>query len=211
MKNILLCTLLAIALTGCQARSTEGPADVEKILTASNQTGTQAKAEALITDGHKQLIQGKVKDAVEKFRAAIETEPSYAPGYLALSEVMVKLKQYDQSIVILQNATQRVQGNGSIYYMLGLSHQMKGNLAPAMAATQRSAEIFQKQGDKENLKRSLNLIKQLMDQARPVPMENSVAANFPAHSDTVDAPDPTVSVSTSVEPPAPVNKKKKSR
>lgn len=154
MKKMLSILSVGLILIGCGLR--EPKEDVKS--SAPEVTNDN------IAKGMELLKQSDVVGAIRQFDEAIRKDPRNAQNYLVLGQVYLHLKQYPQAVDTFQAATRIDPNNGESFYLLAMSKQLQGeNKQEAVAAAQKSVELFQANRDEANFKKALILLKSISE------------------------------------------------
>ena len=168
MKNIVYILIAMIALVGCQKKPTNS---------ATNSKGQQVSRQ-LIARSLKDLENKNLKGAVESLEAAIKASPSEPEAYLLMGQILLKVGEYNQAALFLDQAAKVHPNNGTIFYMLSVAHRMLGNKLLAVLSAKRSVEIFQAAEDKDNFLKSAVLLQDLINMPDPASKENATEGNL---------------------------------
>jgi cellulose synthase operon protein C len=123
-----------VALEAAHASAPETLQPIVWLVTAYIQTGKADKAESLLKDmqkkypenvqlsllmGSTQLAKNNVEEAIHSFKSAISQRPKDEAGYVALSNLYIRQKNYDQASKILQDGLREQPDNLNL--QLGLA------------------------------------------------------------------------------------------
>jgi Tfp pilus assembly protein PilF len=122
-----------------------------------------------IATGMDYLRQGDIRQAIKSFDEAIKENPKDVQGYMILGQTYMHMKEYNRAIDTLTVATQVAPDNGQAHYLLATNFGLAGNYSMARVQAQRSAEIFRKNQDENNFKRSVALLQGLPQSGSQVP------------------------------------------
>jgi len=153
----LMVVLSVIILMGC------GGGD-----TAKKFEGKQENTNKFSEMGKAFLSEGKVIEAVQSFDKAIQADPKNSLNYVILGQVYLKIKRYNSAVDTFTAATRVDPKNGENFYYLAMAEAARGRLDYSVNAAKTSAELFSQQKDKENLNRTLVLLKNLTESAKKV-------------------------------------------
>jgi tetratricopeptide (TPR) repeat protein len=122
------------ALEAAHASAPESLQPIVSLVTAYIQTGKADKAESLLKNmqekypenvqlsllmGSTQLAKNNVEEAIHSFRKSISQRPTDEAGYVALSNLYIRQKNYDQALKILQDGLREQPDNLNL--QLGLA------------------------------------------------------------------------------------------
>lgn len=160
--------MLAI-FAGCgEAKKNDGAKTVTGTMKKSQTVAVVPASEnPLITAGVAHLKKGDVRAAIQSFDEAIRDNPRDVQGYLILGQTYMHLKDFNRAIDTFIVATRVDPENGQAHYLLATNLGLAGNYTMARVQAEKSAEIFRKNQDGANFKRSVALLQGL-------PADNSV-------------------------------------
>jgi len=151
MKNNILLMCLIVFIVGCGSNGSE-----------AKFKGVKDKRDYM-AQGMKYLSLGDVQRAIQSFDEAIKRDPQNSEKYITLGQVYLRLKNFDRATDSFSAATRVSPDNGEAYYLLAYSKGLAGNRQDAIEAAQKSVEIFMQSKDEERFKRSLVLLRGLME------------------------------------------------
>lgn len=152
MKQWIL-ILMMLVMAGCGSNES-----------AQTFQGVQVKKD-LVAQGMQLLGDSKVPEALRKFDEAIKQDPTNEQNYMVLGQVYLRLNNVDRAIDTLSAGLRVAPNNGELHYLLATSKALNGNREEAVKHAQRSVDIFLQQRDEERFKRSLALLKGIVDNA----------------------------------------------
>lgn len=88
-----------------------------------------------------QLDGSQSKLAIKTMERVIKKYPDRIPSYLKLSEFLLILKQYDQSLNYINEIIRQDPQNADAYFLLGMNFRDMGDEQKALNSLQRSVEI----------------------------------------------------------------------
>ncbi len=161
MRNLLIVLAMVVMWAGCgEAKKTDGAKT-----TANEQNKmaslSPAATNPMIAMGLQRLQQGDVRSAIKSFDQAIKENPKDVQGYLILGQTYMHLKDFNRAIDTLMVATRVEPDNGQAHYLLATNLGLAGNYSLARAQAEKSVEIFRKNKDANNFKRSVALLQGL--------------------------------------------------
>jgi cytochrome c-type biogenesis protein CcmH/NrfG len=124
--------------------------------------GSVDVSNALMEQGKKFLNSGDIRKAIAVFDQAIMQNPSNLQAYTILSELYMRMKDFNRAVDTLRAAERVAPENGEIKYLLALNLGFAGHASDAITTAQQSAEIFQRERDDENFKKAIGLVQGLM-------------------------------------------------
>jgi len=150
MKIKALCLILgAIFLVGCTAeKQASAPA-------------LQETSEQLFQKAMTFLAQNKIPEAVQSLEQAAEVSPEEINSYFALAQLYMRLKSYDNAIIICQKILQRDQKNPHVYLLIAGCYDLKGEPEKASELVKISMALFQEQNNMEGFKNAVEILKKL--------------------------------------------------
>ncbi len=163
MKKALMIFVLVAIFAGCgEAKKNDGAKAVTGAVKKSQTVAAVPAANnSLIAAGLDHLKQGDVKSAIKSFDEAIRDNPRDVQGYLILGQTYMHLKDYNRAIDTFIVATRVDPENGQAHYLLATNLGLAGNYTMARVQAEKSAEIFRKEQDGANFKRSVALLQGL--------------------------------------------------
>ena len=161
MKKLLLTMLMIAVVSGCDSQKKEAKFE-----------GVPSGKKDYIAQGVKYLNPSDVQKAVQSFDLAIRQEPTNVQNYMVLGEVYLRLKEYARAVDTFTAATRIAPNDGEVFYFLGVSKALKSKIEKtpkaaedsfkeAIAATQKSVEIFMNQKNDKKFRQSVALLKSL--------------------------------------------------
>lgn len=151
MKKFLVLFIALVFVVGCGKR--------EKKTQFQGVTET----EDFIAQGMQYLSESDIPNAIRSFDEAIKRDPMNPDNYLILGQVYLRLKQHSRAVDSFTAALRVDPFNGEAYYLLATSQAFRGNFELAIEAAQKSIEIFVKYRDEEKFKRSVALLRSLLE------------------------------------------------
>ncbi|VAW19567.1 hypothetical protein MNBD_BACTEROID05-483 [hydrothermal vent metagenome] len=152
MKKSILLVALLVFVVGCESKKE-----------VAQETSSVKKN--YIAQGFALLDQKNIKGAIASFDLAIKQDPRNVDNYITLGQVYLKLNNASRAIDSFTAATKVSPTNGEAHQLLatalGLRNENESDRKGAIAAAQRSAEIFMNRKDQLNFKKSLSLVKSL--------------------------------------------------
>ncbi len=158
MKKVLGVLLMTVLIIGCGSKESVGQKEVSSIPTQNHD---------YLKDGVQYLQQAQPREAIKSLDQAIRQNPRDSRPYMVLGETYIRLNQYDRAIDTFSAASRVAPTEGRVYYLLALSYGLSGDKEQAKVNAEKSVLIFQRNKDGENLKKSLALLKGLVD-SQPV-------------------------------------------
>lgn len=107
-------------------------------------------------------FQGKVQDAIEECKRAIEVDPDFGNPYNDIGAYLISLKRYDEAVSWLERATKapRYEPRHYPYFNLGRVYFAKGMINRARECFQQALRIEPRYTEArqaiENIRRMLN-------------------------------------------------------
>ena len=150
MKNVASVVLIAFLLIGCGGKKEE---------TAPGMA--QSAKKDYISEGMRYLKEKDITRAVRSFDLAIKQEPANPNNYLMLGQIYLRLKDAGRAADTFEAATKVSPNSGDAYFFLGISRAIQQRQTEAIAAAQKSVDIFMQARDEERFKRSVALLKGL--------------------------------------------------
>jgi len=98
-------------------------------------------AEALILRGVLEQNAGKLAEAIADFQQAIQDDPSYPYGYLALASLHNSTGHYKESLLILAKAEQLAPSAWQTYFELSRAELQKGDFSNALHHLDHASEL----------------------------------------------------------------------
>jgi len=139
MRNLMLVLLLAamaILSLGCSQITTPAQAAAPVVVAAAAPApvtaqaaaapGISAQARKTLADGTQQLKAKQFDAAVASFQKAVALQPDLPQGYLTLGRAYSAMKDYDQTVAVLQQATKAIPNNVDLLVALGQAHTARG-------------------------------------------------------------------------------------
>jgi predicted CXXCH cytochrome family protein len=151
-----LAPLLADPIRDVRLEATSGMASVpQRLLDASTRTAVQVAIRELRTSlasdadrsdvqynlGVLELALGNAVAAEAAFRLAIQKDPTFAPAYLNLAEVLRGTGREADAEKTLKEALQRDVGDPTLYHALGLSKVRQGKRGEALPLLEKAARL----------------------------------------------------------------------
>lgn len=169
MKKFFAVFVAIIVCAGCGGPGKQESAQVPNTDYQASEISNSASAtpSPLIAAGLMDLKKGKIKEALVSFEEAIKQNPRDAQGYIVLGETLMHLKNYERATQMFTMATRVDPQNGKAYYLLATTLGMAGNYNSARVEAAKSIEIFRRNKDANNFRKSLALL-QGLPQAAPV-------------------------------------------
>lgn len=159
MKRFLVVMLAVAFVSGCGSPST-GSKSKPKATPKETAKRVQDK---FLNEGIQYLQEANTVEAVRSFDQAIRQNPLDTRGYMILGQTYMRMNNYDRAIDTLLAASRVSPDQGEIYYLLAVNHRLAGNPELAKENVQKSIELFRQTKDERNFKKSLVLLKGLMD------------------------------------------------
>jgi len=103
----------------------------------------------LIIKSLKALNQNDVQNAVADLQQSIEADPNNAESFILLSQILLRIRQYDQAAEILEYAVRFSPDNANLFYLLSIAELLGGHKPQALLSLQRSDDLFQLQESKQ--------------------------------------------------------------
>jgi tetratricopeptide (TPR) repeat protein len=91
--------------------------------------------------GNMYAAEGKYTEAEQAYRKAIEMDDLWAPAYANLADLLRKTQRETESEAVLQQGILKSPKTAALHYALGLLNIRQKNLAAAINALQRAAEL----------------------------------------------------------------------
>ena len=124
------------------------------------------KAKSYVEEGTALLKKGDTVEAIKVFQGAMLQKPKDPrPAYI-LGQLFMQFARYHDASRYFQKAITIEPENGEAYLLLGGCFDLEGRKTEAILSVRKSAQIFKKKNDKENLKESLMVLRQLLASAR---------------------------------------------
>lgn len=153
MKNGLIILITLFVLAGCQKPESQTPSmDQRKDI-----------GHKLIVKSLNDLQNKDLKSTIVDLETSIKINPSEPEAYLLLSQILLKVQEYDHAADFLDMTAKTFPDNGTVFYMLSIADKMTGKKAPAILAARHSVEVFQAQQDRDNMLKSAALLHELVD------------------------------------------------
>lgn len=166
MRNLYIVLAMMVMLAGCgeakKAETTKVNVPTKnKGMVMQAMAGSTSSPNSMLASGMDSLRQGDVRQAIKSFDEAIRENPKNVEGYMILGQTYMYMKEYNRAIDTLTVATRVAPDNGQAHYLLATNFGLAGNYQMARVQAQRSAEIFRKNQDENNFKRSVALLQGL--------------------------------------------------
>lgn len=168
MKKVLVLIVAMVLFAGCGEAKNKKEESAKADASAAVAQGSMAMMEAtgaapnsMISAGMEDLRKGNIRDAIKSFDEAIKANPRDVQGYLILGQTYMHLKEYNRAIDTFTVATQLEPENGQVHYLLATNFGLAGNFQMARLQAQKCVEIFRKNKDEDNFKRSVALLQGL--------------------------------------------------
>ncbi len=87
--------------------------------------------EALFLKGSAFKNRKRVEEAADYFLEAIQSDESYVPAYLALGQLLLENGAADEAAGVLLSGMKHQPENGTLRFLLGTAHLMRGDLKGA--------------------------------------------------------------------------------
>lgn len=141
-----------------------------------------ANAQLLVLAGQVDLVENRENQAVQNFKAAVAQQPKDPIGYLALSDLFTRRKDYSAAIDVIQSGLREQPENLNLRLALGGLQIFKGDYEPAIAQYEnilrdQSAQIvainnlvsllLDHRTDKDSIDRAIALAERLKDAKIP--------------------------------------------
>lgn len=180
MKNLMMMLVLAVFLTGCGGKKESG-----------SETASVAGKKDYVAEGMMYLKEKDIERAIRSFDLAIKQDPKNPNNFLFLGQVYLRLKQNDKAADTFDAATKVDPNNGQAFFYLAVSRALQQRKADAIAAAQRSADIFLQTRNEAMFKQSVALVKGLSEKSGQSAeqalgdvasddLKNSISADIPA-------------------------------
>jgi len=154
MKKYIALILVTLFIIGCGSRGDKAKRKVKFRGVTESQN--------YIEVGMDFLAQKDIPSAIRNFDQAIKADPGNVDNYLVLGQVYLRLENYDRAIDTFSAALRAEPFNGEAHYMLATSKAFRGDIDGAIDAAQQSVEIFIKYRQEDKFKRSVALLRSLM-------------------------------------------------
>jgi MSHA biogenesis protein MshN len=112
------------------------PADISKEI---RQLNPHQRAENLYRQAYASLQQGRMGEAEESLRQALQLEPRHAAARQALAALLVESRHLDRAEQLLRQGLELLPGNTGYVMMLARIQVERGDVATALATLQRNA------------------------------------------------------------------------
>jgi tetratricopeptide (TPR) repeat protein len=185
------------ALEAAHASAPETLQPIVSLVTAYIQTGKADKAESLLKEiqkkypenvqlsllmGNTELAKNNVAEAINSFKTAIAQRPKDEAGYVALSNLYIRQKNYDQASKILQDGLREQPDNLNLQLALAAAAIEMGDHDGAIAKytsilkdkpnvpiakNNLASLLLDYRSDKESLDRAYSLAEELKDSNVP--------------------------------------------
>jgi Tfp pilus assembly protein PilF len=146
-----------------QAYSAQMNGDLDRAVELyKNSLEIHPTAEAHTFLGWTYHFQGKVQDAIEECKRAIEVDPDFGNPYNDIGAYLISLKRYDEAVSWLERATKapRYEPRHYPYFNLGRVYFAKGMINRARECFQQALRIEPRYTEArqaiENIRRMLN-------------------------------------------------------
>jgi len=96
---------------------------------------------AILKEGQALQEQGKLDDALARYRQALGTDEDYAPTHLALASVYLQLGRDEDALKELQRAAELAPDNSFVQAQLGRLYLKREDTAVAVAALEKAKEL----------------------------------------------------------------------
>ena len=169
MKNLVLVSVLIVALLGCSRSDQSKPASGVPEGSKKDYTAAAMKF----------LKEGDVKRSVQAFDLAIRQDPRKIENYMMLGEVYLKLNNPASAEDTFGAATRVDPTDGEAYYFLAYSRAIQKKTDLAVEAAKKSVEIFMQKQDKEKFQRAAILLKSLSASQPAASASQAVSAMAP--------------------------------
>ena len=100
--------------------------------------------EALFLKGSAFKNRKRVEEAADYFLEAIQSDESYVPAYLALGQLLLENGAADEAAGVLLSGMKHQPENGSLRFLLGTAHLMRGDLKGAKEQAEALKKIDEK-------------------------------------------------------------------
>ena len=157
MRKIILVLSLALMIAGCQQNSQQQSAPPND---------RQEMAKKLFAQSILLLQQKDLKGAIASLEGSIKVDPVDPNPYLVLGQILIKVQQYDQAVIFLDQTAKNFPNNGTVFYMMSVANKMAGKNLPAVLAARRSFDIFKADGDQDNAKASAILLEEVINEVQ---------------------------------------------
>lgn len=165
MKESLMIMVIVAVFAGCgeakKVDNVQSGSEMKAKKMMAQQSSQSPREE--IAAGMQFLRDGDLKMAIKSFDEAIRENPRNVEGYLILGQTYMHLKDYNRAIDTFIVATRVAPDNGQAHYLLATNLGLAGNYPMARLQAQKCVEIFRKNKDEENFKRSVALLQGLPD------------------------------------------------
>ncbi|MDP8212814.1 MAG: tetratricopeptide repeat protein [Candidatus Zapsychrus exili] len=151
MRKLFILILLAIIVSGCAQDSTKAVSEESKPIVN------------YLEEGKKSLQEGDIAGAISNLDRAVIQNPRDLTGYVILGQLYMRLNNVPKAIEVLLASTRVRQDNGEVYYLLANCFMILGKSTEAIETAKKSVDIFLKQKEEGRLKKSLVLLKSLVD------------------------------------------------
>jgi predicted Zn-dependent protease len=159
MKKFLTILVVAVALAGCQKQ------DQQQVSEQPTMDQRKNLAHQLVLKSFSDLQNKDLKSSIMDLEASIRVNPSEPGAYLLLAQILLKVQEYDHAAEFLTMTASKFPDNGTVSYMLAVAEKMDGKMEPAAMAARHSIEVFQAQGDHDNMLKSAALLHEIVDMA----------------------------------------------
>ena len=148
MKRLLCFLLFSLLLWGCGTSASS----VKK-----------EKPHGYLQEGTALLKKGDTTEAIRVFQQAMLQNPQNPQPPYILGQLYMHLSHYDVAGRYFQRVIAVDPDNGQAYLLLGGCYDLQGKRTQAIKSVEKSAEIFQRKKDKENLEESLVILRRLVE------------------------------------------------
>ncbi|MEW6271785.1 MAG: tetratricopeptide repeat protein [Thermodesulfobacteriota bacterium] len=94
--------------------------------------------EDLYDEGLDLAFEGRYRDAIERYRAALELDPSYVDAVHALAMAHAELEELDEAIAVAQRLCELAPGDILAFTSLSTFYQRKGMIQEAEEAAAKA-------------------------------------------------------------------------
>jgi uncharacterized protein HemY len=152
MKKVFILIAL-FALAGCQKQQEAQAPSMDQRKDVSHK---------LIMKSFADLQNKDLKSCITDLETSIKINPTEPAAYLLLSQILLKVQEYDHAADFLDMAAKNFPDDGTVFYMSAVADKMAGRKMPAVLAARHSVEIFQAQQDRDNMLKSAALLHELV-------------------------------------------------
>ena len=105
-------------------------------------TPTPTRApESYVTDAQALEQEGKISQAIDAYRQAIQADPKNTGNYISLSRLLIYLNQFDEAIEAASNALLINENNAMAYALRGWAQGLSGDYLNGTASLKRAIEL----------------------------------------------------------------------